>query len=61
VLEPLNKWLDGLFDRLNVDRTVAALIASQDGSQGVGQRDAAKRRLIEAESRDARIPRARYT
>lgn len=55
------KWLDGLFDRLNVDRTVAALITSQDGSQGVGQRDAAKRRPIEAEPRDARIPRARYT
>jgi hypothetical protein len=58
VLEPLNKWLDGLFDRLNVDRTVAALIASQDGGQGVGQRDAAKWRLSEAESKLRRLQEA---
>jgi hypothetical protein len=58
VLVPLNKWLDGLFDRVNVDRTVAALVASQDVGQGAGQRDAAKRRLSEAEARLRRLQEA---
>jgi DNA invertase Pin-like site-specific DNA recombinase len=58
VLDPLNKWLDGLFDRTNVDRTVAALVASQDAGQGAGQRDAAKRRLSEAEAGLRRLQEA---
>ncbi|HSV66601.1 MAG TPA: hypothetical protein VLJ59_11930 [Mycobacteriales bacterium] len=32
LLEPLNGWIGRLFDRDNVDRTVAALVASQSGT-----------------------------
>lgn len=52
MLGPLNVWIGDLFDRKNVDRTVAALV----GSQGCGRREpnarqAMKKRLGDAESR----------
>lgn len=50
VLEPLNGWIGRLFDRDNVDRTVAALVASQDGAgRTPAGREAMKTRLAEAE------------
>jgi hypothetical protein len=49
VREAVNDWLGGLFARENVDRTVAALIASQGGDGGA--RDALKARLSDAEAR----------
>jgi DNA invertase Pin-like site-specific DNA recombinase len=48
--EAVNKWLGGLFDSANVDRTVAALVASQAGGRPAN-RDGAKRRLAEAEAK----------
>jgi len=51
VLEPLNEWIGHLFDRRNVDRTVAALVASQDGGAKSGEREAAKKRLADTEKR----------
>jgi hypothetical protein len=51
VLEPLNAWIGHLFDRRNVDRTVAALVASQDGGGTSSEREAAKKRLADAEKR----------
>ncbi len=35
VVEPLNAWIGGLFSKENLDRTVAALVASQ-GHNGAG-------------------------
>lgn len=49
VREAVNDWLGGLFAGENVDRTVAALVASQGGYGGV--RDAVKARLSDAEGR----------
>jgi uncharacterized protein YPO0396 len=40
-----------LFDRRNVDRTVASLVASQDGGGKSSERKAAKKRLADAEKR----------
>jgi DNA invertase Pin-like site-specific DNA recombinase len=52
VLGPLNTWIGELFDRKNVDRTVAALVASQGRDSGKPTaRHAMKKRLGEAESR----------
>jgi hypothetical protein len=51
VLEPLNAWIGHLFDRRNVDRTVAALVASQDGESRSGERSAVEKRLADAEKR----------
>jgi DNA invertase Pin-like site-specific DNA recombinase len=50
--DAVNIWLRHLFHRDNVDRTVAALVASQDGA-GRKQTDgeAAKKRLADAEAR----------
>lgn len=51
VVEPLNAWIGSLFTQRNVDRTVAALVASQ-GKNGQGAtREAAKKRLADAEAR----------
>jgi hypothetical protein len=50
-LEPLNAWIGHLFDRRNVDRTVAALVASQDGGGKSSERETAKKRLADAEMR----------
>jgi hypothetical protein len=51
VLEPLNAWIGHLFDRRNVDRTVAALVASRDGGGKSSERETAKKRLADAEKR----------
>jgi len=58
VLEPLNGWLGGLFAPENVDRTVAALLDSQDGAPAgrpTVAREALQARLAEAESRLKRL------
>jgi hypothetical protein len=50
IQDAVNKWLAGLFDSKNVDRTVAALAASQAG--GIPTSGAwAKKRLADAEAR----------
>ncbi|GDY33278.1 recombinase family protein [Gandjariella thermophila] len=52
VLEPLNRWLDGLFAPENVDGTVAAMVASQtEAIDGRTAYEVAKRRLADAEAR----------
>jgi hypothetical protein len=52
VLTPLNTWLGALFDPNNLDRTVTALVASQDGTRGAPNgREAIKKRLADAETR----------
>jgi hypothetical protein len=52
VLGPLNAWIGGLFNRKNLDRTVTALVMSQErGHQEPTARQAMKKRLGEAESR----------
>jgi DNA invertase Pin-like site-specific DNA recombinase len=52
IRDAVNIWLHGLFHRDNVDRTVAALVASQEGADR-RQTDgaAAKKRLADAEAR----------
>jgi hypothetical protein len=50
-VEPLNAWIGHLFDRRNVDRTVAALVASQDGGGRSSEWETAKKRLADAEKR----------
>ena len=58
VLEPINAWI-GAFDRTNRDRTVAALVASQD-TPGTRPRahETAKKRLVDAEARLRRFQAA---
>jgi DNA invertase Pin-like site-specific DNA recombinase len=58
LLEPLNEWIGRLFDRVNVDRTVAALIGSQDGPKGSDAQSVAKKRLADAETRLRRFQAA---
>jgi hypothetical protein len=62
VLDPLNSWLGGLFDRDNLHQTVAALVASQSsessGGTVPGEREAAKKRLAAAEGRLRRFQAA---
>ena len=41
VVEPLNAWIGSLFSKGNVERTVAALVASQDGAEKPSVHDAA--------------------
>jgi hypothetical protein len=54
----VNAWIGQLFDGSNIDRTVAALVASQDGgSESVGY-DAAKKRLADAKARLGRFQEA---
>uniref|UniRef100_UPI0031CE372B recombinase family protein n=1 Tax=Saccharothrix mutabilis TaxID=33921 RepID=UPI0031CE372B len=59
VLEPLGKWLSGLFAPENVDQTLSALVESQDkvGSSDNGH-EAAKKRLEAAEGRLRRFQQA---
>ena len=48
----INTWLAGLFHPDNVDRTVEALVASQEGAERkTSGEDAARRRLADAEAR----------
>ncbi|MFC0435568.1 recombinase family protein [Kutzneria buriramensis] len=51
LLDPLNEWIGRLFDRANVDRTVTALIGSQEGLKGADTRSVAEKRLADAETR----------
>ena len=51
LLEPLNGWIGRLFDRDNLDRTVAALVASQASAERHPTGDSAKRRLTQAGAR----------
>ncbi len=51
LLEPLNEWLGEVFGPDTVDQTVAALLASQDHGDPAGPRQAAKKRLADAEAR----------
>jgi hypothetical protein len=57
VRDAVNEWLGGLFARENVDRTVAALIASQGGG-GSGAREAVKARLTDVEAKLRRLQAA---
>jgi hypothetical protein len=48
----VNTWLADIFHPDNVDHTVAALLASQDGAERkTSEGDAAKKRLADAEAR----------
>ena len=59
VLGPLNDWIGFLFARENVDRTVAALAASQGGLGGTSNtREGIKARLTKAEVRLRRLQAA---
>jgi hypothetical protein len=55
VLTAVNDWLGDEFARENRDRTVAALVASQDAGAQFGTREAAKKRLDSAEARLRRL------
>jgi hypothetical protein len=58
VLPALNAWIGELFDRDNIDQTVAALLVSQEGhtdTEASGDRDAIKQRLADAEKRLSRL------
>jgi hypothetical protein len=58
LLDPLNDWIWRLFDRANVDRTVAALIGSQEGPRDVDARSVTEKRLADAETRLRRFQAA---
>jgi len=59
LLGPLNGWIGRLFARENVDRTVAALVASQDQPGGKPEsRIGATKRLADAEARLRRFQTA---
>jgi hypothetical protein len=51
VVEPLNAWIGFLFAKVNVGRTVAALVASQDGDAKPSEYEVAKKRLTDVEGR----------
>ena len=55
VVEALNGWIGQLFNRTNINATVAALLDSQAGQRISGGRDVAERRLLDAESRIRRF------
>ena len=50
ILAPLNGWIGQMFDRENVDRTVAELVASQGEGGGATEHQAVKKRLADAEA-----------
>jgi hypothetical protein len=59
VLAALNGWIRGLFARENVDQTVAAFMASQDGTaSSPAAREATRARLAKAEARLRRLQAA---
>ena len=59
VLEPLNAWIGGLFAQDHRDRTVDALLASQRHAESrSSDRDAATKRLADAEARLRRFQAA---
>jgi DNA invertase Pin-like site-specific DNA recombinase len=51
LVEPINEWLRRVFAPGNVDRTVASLVASQEGLRESSNHEAAARRLKSAEAR----------
>ncbi|WP_081789433.1 recombinase family protein [Kutzneria albida] len=55
VLDPLNGWLSQLFEPKSRDRTVAALVGSQDDTNGGLNAAAAKKRVADAETRLRRL------
>jgi hypothetical protein len=55
VLQGLNRWIGGLFDRQHRDETVATLLARQDGGGDTNARQAMKKRLSDAETRLRRL------
>lgn len=59
IRDRVNDWLGRLFHRDNVDRTVSALVASQDGgSSDERSQESAKRRVAEAEKKLERFQAA---
>src|SRR5882757_1270357 len=59
VVESLNGWIGTLFTGENVDQTVAALVASQDGAGGRSSaKEAVKARLAKADARLRRLQAA---
>jgi recombinase-like zinc beta ribbon protein len=58
IRDAVNSWIGHLFDRTNVDRTVAALVASQGGGAERIGHEAAKKRLTDAEARLRRFQAA---
>jgi hypothetical protein len=59
VLTPLNDWIGLLFDQENLDRTVAALAASQGGVGGTSDaQEGINARLTKAEVRLRRLQAA---
>lgn len=57
--DAVNGWIGRLFDRENVDRTVAELVASQEGFSGAPQgRETVKKRVADAEARLRRFQAA---
>ncbi len=59
IKEAVNGWIGRLFDRSNLDGTVAALVASQDSPEAAGTvREPAKKRLADAEARLRRFQAA---
>src|SRR5262249_15137002 len=59
IKDAVNGWIGGLFDPANIDATVAALVASQtDPGAGSASREAAGKRLADAEARLRRFQAA---
>lgn len=59
VVDALNRWVGGLFDRANLDQTVEALLGSQNSPErNAPSKDAAKQRLSEAQQRLTRFQNA---
>ncbi|MCG8927434.1 hypothetical protein L6E10_34115 [Lentzea sp. CC55] len=58
ILEPLNKWLCQIFDRTSLDRTIAAMVASQDDPSARSSRGIVKKRLADAEAKLRRFQAA---
>lgn len=59
IRDAVNEWFAELFHRDHVDKTVAALVASQDGAgQKVSGREAAEHRLAKAEAEIRRFQAA---
>jgi hypothetical protein len=49
LIRAINRWIGQLFDRKHIDETVRALVDSLPGAASVGDREAGKRRLADAE------------
>ena len=55
LVDPLNEWIGRLFDRANVDRTMAALIGSQEGAKGSDAQSVVKKQLSDAQTKQRRF------